>query len=213
MSRLCRTLAVLSSISVFGTGLGAVLPIREDATLPRSAIALKLNAGALHTRDSLTGAQLVEDLVRKAQDGWQDARRSTNFKVLPLITSLSTERLAEMVQQAVENDSTYKPVDFSTWYQVQFPQSTEEANFDDIIQLLHTLGKNEEVASCQQLKSHKFPAVKPNDDPKYKDQGYLKPAGAGINAAYAWGFPGGDGAGTTVIDVERGWQLEHEDLV
>ncbi|GGM01079.1 hypothetical protein GCM10010129_50790 [Streptomyces fumigatiscleroticus] len=43
-------------------------------------------------------------------------------------------------------------------------------------------------------------------------QGYLRPAPEGIDAYWAWRRPGGSGQGVTVIDVEGGWQLGHEDL-
>jgi len=35
----------------------------------------------------------------------------------------------------------------------------------------------------------------------------------GVDAKYAWTIPGGDGAGQNVIDLERGWTFEHEDLI
>jgi hypothetical protein len=44
------------------------------------------------------------------------------------------------------------------------------------------------------------------------DQGYLDPKPSGIDARYAWGFPGGRGAGIGFVDLEQGWNLEHEDL-
>src|SRR6185503_12422445 len=43
-------------------------------------------------------------------------------------------------------------------------------------------------------------------------QGYLNPAPRGIDARYAWGFPGGDGASVGLIDIEQGWNLDHIDL-
>lgn len=43
-------------------------------------------------------------------------------------------------------------------------------------------------------------------------QTYLGPGPDGINAYLAWQFPGGDGAGVTVADIEGGWRLMHENL-
>ncbi len=43
-------------------------------------------------------------------------------------------------------------------------------------------------------------------------QGYLNPAPGGIDAVYAWTYPGGRGAGVKLVDVEAGWHLDHEDL-
>ncbi len=56
------------------------------------------------------------------------------------------------------------------------------------------------------------PLVSPADDPRSPDQGYLDPAPDGIDAEYAWGVTGGDGAGQSFIDLERGWTFDHEDL-
>jgi hypothetical protein len=41
---------------------------------------------------------------------------------------------------------------------------------------------------------------------------YLHPAPDGIDASYAWTFPGGRGDGVRVIDAVYGWNLNHEDL-
>jgi hypothetical protein len=43
-------------------------------------------------------------------------------------------------------------------------------------------------------------------------QGYLNAAPVGVDARYAWAFPGGRGNNVRVIDVEWGWNFTHEDL-
>ncbi|MBN2000470.1 S8 family serine peptidase, partial [candidate division KSB1 bacterium] len=43
-------------------------------------------------------------------------------------------------------------------------------------------------------------------------QDYLGPAPDGIDAYYAWLFPGGEGENIQVMDIEYGWTLTHEDL-
>jgi subtilisin family serine protease len=43
-------------------------------------------------------------------------------------------------------------------------------------------------------------------------QDYLDPAPGGIDATYAWTVPGGKGGLVKIIDVESGWNLNHEDL-
>ncbi|MFU8860743.1 MAG: S8 family serine peptidase [Cyclonatronaceae bacterium] len=55
--------------------------------------------------------------------------------------------------------------------------------------------------------------------PLFEDlQGYLEEADDGINgqnginARYAWDYPGGNGSGFTVYDVEYSWNQTHEDL-
>jgi len=204
------TVALICTSPLFDAALAAPAP--RDDIAPRSAIAIKLNTTASRTR-SLPAAEVVEDLIRKAQSGTGLARRDSRYNVLPLFTSLSPDKLSDMVQRATKLDPTYEPVDFGAWFQVQFPESARDERDPGIAQLLNNLAGYQEVASCQRLAGAKPPAVQPSDDPLFSSQGYLTAAGVGINAEYAWGFPGGDGAGTTIIDVERGWQLTHEDLV
>lgn len=47
----------------------------------------------------------------------------------------------------------------------------------------------------------------------YRHQGYLDKAPYGIDARYAWGFLGGDGAGTSVTAVQTSWNPNHQDLL
>jgi hypothetical protein len=43
-------------------------------------------------------------------------------------------------------------------------------------------------------------------------QGYLEAAPGGVDAQYAWTWPGGAGAGVRIIDCEHNWHFDHEDL-
>ena len=44
------------------------------------------------------------------------------------------------------------------------------------------------------------------------NQLYLEAAPGGVDARYAWTWPGGGGAGVSIIDCEWGWRFDHEDL-
>lgn len=44
------------------------------------------------------------------------------------------------------------------------------------------------------------------------NQHYLNPAPTGVDAYYAWNYPGGKGDGVKVIDIEGNWIETHEDL-
>jgi len=53
----------------------------------------------------------------------------------------------------------------------------------------------------------------PPSTPNYDDRtGYLDPAPFGIDARYAWALSGGLGDGVTIVDLEWGWNLRHENL-
>lgn len=56
-------------------------------------------------------------------------------------------------------------------------------------------------------------SVDASDDPLAVEQQHLDAAPGGIDARAAWTRFGGDGAGVHVIDLERDWRLDHEDLV
>lgn len=49
--------------------------------------------------------------------------------------------------------------------------------------------------------------------PSFVDrQGYLQASPQGVDAVFAWTYPGGRGANVQVIDIEGGWNFTHEDL-
>lgn len=54
------------------------------------------------------------------------------------------------------------------------------------------------------------PPVNADDDPRSANQLYLDAAPRGIDARWAWSHC--DGNGVTVVDMEQGWTLNHEDL-
>lgn len=57
------------------------------------------------------------------------------------------------------------------------------------------------------------PAAREGATPDFTSfQGYLNAAPTGIGATTAWTFPGGRGAGVKIIDIEVGWNWNHEDM-
>lgn len=52
----------------------------------------------------------------------------------------------------------------------------------------------------------------PNPLSNIVKQLYLFPEPYGVDALYAWNFPGGNGHGQTLISVEPGWYMQHESL-
>ena len=57
-----------------------------------------------------------------------------------------------------------------------------------------------------------LPVVNFADDPLVAGQGYFGPAPVGVDMISAWTAPFADGAQVRFVDVEFGWQLDHEDL-
>jgi len=221
-----------SSLAADPDTLRPALAIKiKPVSLPRRA------AASLGASSSL-GAQLVRDLVRQAQAQGSSSHTShtkreteNNFQVLPLITSISPTQLAEMVQTATERDPTYMPTDFGSWFQVIFSSSSSfQSNITSSSSLMKSLSTFPDILSIQSMSQNtRLPTtatvkatpkveraitpLTPLKNPRFPQQGYLLPAPLGISATYAWNFPGGAGSGASLIDVERGWLLSHEDLV
>jgi len=143
-------------------------------------------------------------------DGWQAslggaAKRLAPLRLLPLFQSLDSTLLSELVARAQRNDSRYKPPDFSAWFQIETPAGVK-AN-----ELVTQLRKLNNVETVYVMRPGPPPSS-PKKDPRNLDQCYQDPAPKGIDARYAWGFAGGDGAGIGFVDLEQGWNLNHADL-
>jgi serine protease len=122
--------------------------------------------------------------------------------------SVKPERLTELVAKARQLDPTYEAPLFTNYFEIH---CNANANTDDALKTLNT-SRLFEVAYLENAPTIP-PAVNALDDPRAILQGYLDAAPVGINARYAWTFPGGDGAMIQFIDLEQGWTLNHEDLV
>lgn len=72
------------------------------------------------------------------------------------------------------------------------------------------LAELEEVESAYVAGGPTPPPVNATDDPRAMNQGYLDEAPGGIDARFAWGHT--DGLAVGLVDLERGWTLNHEDL-
>jgi serine protease len=182
-------------------------------------IALKLTPDG--PKQQQTDHDYITKLVRKIEPNLELTPRCS-----PLITSQSSAVIAEKVALATKLDPNYKATNFDAWYQVVFESGSSVKDSEDTtetpadfcvpgwcLKLTQQLHNVADVESVHALQTGPPPAVNPGDDPRSTNQGYLDAAPGGINARYAWGFPGGDGAGANIIDVEQGWNLNHEDLV
>jgi hypothetical protein len=129
-----------------------------------------------------------------------------------LYTALEPAQIRALVERAKATDRDYDPPNLLTYFLLECPLGVAP---DALVQAL---------LRCPSVEKAYYdppgidPAVEPADDPQSGNQGYLDPAPDGIDAEFAWpradgsGFAGGDGAGISVIDLEQGWTLDHEDL-
>lgn len=133
--------------------------------------------------------------------------RFPGVSIRPMLTSLKPNRIRQLVDEAVRRDDAYRPPNFLTYFVVDSPIGI---NAEDLVKAI-LAWKLVQTAYVDPpgLDS----AVNAGDDPYSGNQGYLYQAPAGINAEFAWGLAGGDGAGQNFIDLEQGWTLDHEDLI
>lgn len=128
------------------------------------------------------------------------------LKLEPLFTAVPQEKIAELQEQAMEMDPTYRPADFGVFFYVDAPPEA------DLKSLVKELLEWSSVREAYIDQGGPDPVVNAANDPRSGNQGYLDPAPDGIDAEYAWTFTGGDGVGQRLIDLERGWTLNHEDI-
>lgn len=125
----------------------------------------------------------------------------------PLFTSKRPGEILELVDRGMATDPTYRPPDFLAYFAVNIPAGVDP---EAVAKALLTWPSV--VTAYVEPPPVEPPVVNAADDPRSGNQGYLDPAPDGIDAEYAWGFAGGDGAGQAVVDLEWGWTFSHEDL-
>jgi Subtilase family len=142
-------------------------------------------------------------------DGWQaslegTAKQLAPLRLLPLFES--QDSIDQLVDRARRNDPAYEPADFSAWFQVETPAGVKA---DELVKRLRKL---DNIETAYVIRPNPPPGVMPEDDIRNKRQHYQDKAPRGIDARFAWGFFGGDGAGIGFVDLEQGWNLNHRDL-
>lgn len=150
----------------------------------------------------------VESSINELAIGdWVALKKTfSEISLTKMITSIKEEYLNSLVGKAMEMDPTYRPVNFKNYFFINCPASVSPEN------LLKELIRWKSIEKIYIDYPAPDPVVNDADDPRAVNQDYLDAAPGGIDARYAWGFNGGDGAGISFIDMERGWTFNHEDL-
>ena len=135
----------------------------------------------------------------------------------------TTEERLRADVEAVASESDMDVPDLSLYYNVDADEDRMEAvakrlNELDAVEAAYVkppaepaeaVGETEVEALNDMTPAMESPPVStPDFTPR---QGYIDAAPDGIDAHYAWQFPGGRGQGVEVIDLEWGWNFSHED--
>lgn len=150
----------------------------------------------------------VDQHLSRMHDGkWRGLlSKYPGIAIRPLNRALSASRLRELAALGERRDKSYRAPNFLTFFVIELPES---AAVDGLLRelaawpLVQTAYLDLPVAD---------PVVNQND-PVLTNTNYTDEAPHGIDAKYAWGFPGGDGAGQILIDLEQGWTLDHDGLI
>jgi len=131
-----------------------------------------------------------------------------NFTFERLFRSLPSDKIKDLLSKGQEKDPNVITPNLLSYFKIKCPDRIDPK------ELVNHLSNWEIVQTAYVDTPATEPqTVDPSDDPLFVNQGYLRPAPEGIDVEYGWKFPGGDGTGQSVIDVERGWTLNHEDLI
>jgi hypothetical protein len=122
----------------------------------------------------------------------------------PLFDEVEVDEIRQMIADGEARSGITAP-DLFRWYLVDpGPVDPELA--------AQTL-RNLPFITQAEVQSELDEIVTPHLNPQFANQRYLLAAPEGIDAMYAWSVLGGDGLGTRIVDVERGWWPQHEDLI
>ncbi|MEU8403670.1 S8 family peptidase [Nonomuraea sp. NPDC048892] len=125
----------------------------------------------------------------------------------PVFTALEPAHLRELQERAVRRDPSYRAEPLDRFFYADAERARDPESMAAALREWAT------VRSAEVEVIGPDPLVNAADDPRNGNQDYLDAAPVGIDARYAWGFAGGDGAGQRIVDMERGWTFDHEDLV
>ena len=133
--------------------------------------------------------------------------RFPGLRMTRLYQGLAPDKLSELVKRAQAADETYRPGPFFSYFKIEYDDA------DQLPAIAKEMQGWREVEQATVFVPAPSPMVNAANDVRAVNQTYLNVAPGGIDARYAWTFPGGDGQGQRLVDIERGWTFNHEDLL
>ncbi|MDJ0762518.1 MAG: S8 family serine peptidase [Myxococcota bacterium] len=179
----------------FNEGTGVKLASNRLISRAPRGLSLPVSAGVKNSDALLDELAVVEELLSKS-----------NLSFSPLFTQ--GENVLDRLKTSGEQRSGKQLADLTLYYAIPSSAFSSPIQMTKLRDALNQLNSVE--GAYIQPKSG-LPAAPTRD---YSgDQTYTKPAAnGGVDADYAAGQPGGRGAGVKIIDVEKGWNVNHEDF-
>lgn len=160
--------------------------------------------------NGLKGARVLNDVIRVQALLDSDSRIEG---ISRLFSGLSEDFLAQW-KASGEVASGEQLADLDLYYEVRVPAGTRFAEVESLVAALNDF-RSIEIAYAEGPAEFAgrpgviAKALTPNFQ---SQQGYLNAAPQGIDALYAWTFPGGRGSNVKFVDMEYAWQTTHEDF-
>ena len=134
------------------------------------------------------------------------------IEIHPIFTRSEQENLKTLVKRAEKLNPRYKDPDFFSYFVIDVPKDSEP---QAILKLLRGW-KELKHAYIEPVKVCASPLNNYGTNTSASSQNYLDAAPMGISSKTIWSpttVSGSDGAGIKFVDLETGWNLNHEDLV
>lgn len=137
------------------------------------------------------------------------SKKYSGINIRPLFSKIKKEDVIRHTKNALESNPDYKDPHYLNYFIINCPA---EVNANALLKQLKKWTNIEHAYLDQPIFS---PDVDYLNDPDSGLQQYLDPFPDGIDAKYAWGFAGGDGAtpGLRFVDLERDWDFTTGDLL
>jgi len=183
--------------------------MEKENTNSKSAIVVKFASGIEIPYNESAG----DHLIKSGYEPWQRLIKDfPGVEIKPLFTLKEQECLRSLVKRAEKNNKRYKDPGFLQYFRINVPESHKPASILDKVK-----GWKETVKSYIELNPVcANPLSSYNTNPRVVNQTYLNAVPEGIGIKPLWDSPtvaGSDGAGIRFIDIEKGWNLNHEDLI
>lgn len=182
---------------------------RELIVMAHEEVGLRVTSRAITAEADIDVAPLKEQL------------KSMKVSMRPLF-GMSERRIAARTEALAESSNASVP-ELSVYYQVDVSDKrmdeVAEALLDqDVVAAAYVKPPtelpalaNDKTADVNRMRAKRSTRAKATPL-LVPEQGYMADAPGGIGVRCAWALPGGRGEGISVVDMERGWNFQHEDL-
>jgi len=181
-------------------------PVPEAPKLPanfKRRVVIKFKPGVQLSYSK----EAAGEFAKQSENEWSSlAVAFDGVALTPYFSTLEESSLRALMQRGASATPTANTPDLTLYYAIECPSGVDPES----VAKMAAEWPNVEIAYAEPLPLPP-PGVNAADDPRSPLQGYHNAAPAGIDARWVWNL-GIDGSGARLVDLERGWVLNHEDL-